>query len=217
VKAMQKDSDTLVRWTAADAFRMIGPGAHEAAPALLELMVQKDDERMREIAAGSLHNVASPKCKELLPKLLAMLKKGIDDESIEAGVLAALGAVQTDEDVVVPLLMVVVREKNPKRSHARCSAVYALRDMGPKAEKAVPLLIECVKEGAKLKDDDPMNVYAAALQALRAIGPAAKPSLPLLKAIAEDPDVSSGVRARAVYTARIIERGPVREPDPKRQ
>jgi HEAT repeat protein len=113
--------------------------------------------------------------------------------------------------------MDVVREKNPKRSRLRFAAVHALGDMGPKAEKAVPLLIECVRQGATMKLDDPMNVCLGAMESLRRVGPAAKAALPVLKEIADDPEINSNVRGGAGRAAGIIERGPEIRPDPKCQ
>jgi HEAT repeat protein len=211
VTAMQKDEDTLVRWAACRAFVMIGPAGKDAAPALLELMSNKDDPRLRELAGHSLSYVASPQCAVIVPKLIEMHNKGIDEEATQINVLAILGKVGSKEDVVVPILLDVINEKKAERWKVRYIAALALGDFGPKAQRAVPSLIACIEDGLKYPKGDQRNISGGAIEAIGRIG--AREAIPILITIIDDPksdDTLKSFARRALTRIRMY-----KPPQPK--
>jgi HEAT repeat protein len=204
IQAMRNDNDTVVRWRACDAFVMIGPVAKEAAPYLLEAINDKDDSRMREIARRSLQYVASPECRKLMPKLIEMFRMGIDDESTAVTVVAVMGKIGTDEEIIVPLLVGAMKSNDPKKLTLRRSAVRALGRLGDKAKPAVPAILTSLQESLKLEADNPANIQGAAIEALGRIG--SREALPLLNAIVENPRTSREIAALARSALKQIYR-----------
>ncbi|MBI3824061.1 MAG: HEAT repeat domain-containing protein [Planctomycetes bacterium] len=192
VVTMQNDQDHGVRICACRIFRVIGTTGKDAAPALLELMKQKQDGEMRHTAAASLGRVVTPASNKLVSALLEMYKNGDEDRHIEGNVLSILGKIGDQPDVVVPLLIAALR--NPNRLDLRGFAVQGLQPLGPKAKAAVPALIDAL-DVSVIKDKG----YASALQSgvlntLASIGPDAKAAVPALRKIADDRKTNQSTR-----------------------
>lgn len=208
-RVMRNDKDTLVRRSAIYAFRMIGPLAKDAAPDLLELMKNEDDDFMRELARNSFIKVVGTDNTALSAPLLEMFKKGIDDYHTEFVVIEALGKIGANDKILVPLLIDALEGKGLKNSRCRGAAAYALGYMGPKAKSAVPSLVNVLVEGSKLKIEDPKCQWSSVLTALEDIGPDAHVAIPTIKKIADDPAVDPRIRQRA---ERSLERLQERKP-----
>jgi HEAT repeat protein len=93
------------------------------------------------------------------------------------------------EPAVDPLIEVL----KDKDEEARPLAAQVLGDIGPAAKKAIPALIEALKD-----DDADPSVRNSAASALAEMGPAAKPAVPALLAALKDDD--AGVRGSAAFT-----------------
>jgi len=70
--AFGQDDNTFVRWSAAYALGMIGPGANEAVAALIAAL-EDPDAQVRGIAADAL-GMIGPGAKQAVPALIAALK-----------------------------------------------------------------------------------------------------------------------------------------------
>ena len=181
------------------------PAAKEAAPALLELLKQKEDEHMRELASRSFGAVVGPGCKDLLPTLIEAYKKADGTyPRLECTILVALGKIGDKEHIVVPLLIEAV--KNPKRIELRAPAAYSLGAMGPKAKAAVPALINALDVSMFMDRDNARAVHGQICRSLGEIGADARIALPALRKIASDAKLEGGFRRAAQGAIDAIEK-----------
>jgi HEAT repeat protein len=193
IKALRHDRDPLVRRQACTSLGGIGHKAHAAAPLFLELMKDKEDDSMRNAARESFDYVVSPSCKMLMPTLLEMYKKGIEDPLIEGTVLIALAKIGEKEEIVLPILVEAL--KNPKR---RGFAAMAIGKMGPKAKTAVPDLVSVLNVSQA-------GVQYVVLAAIEEIGVDACSAIPALRKFADDPTVDRNVRRTAQRVLKSLE------------
>jgi HEAT repeat protein len=171
----------------------IGPAASDAVPELIKIVEDKD-HKLREPAAFALGNIRSP---EAVPAL----EDAIQDDSDKGSKLplVAAGALVLIDDpkggdhlgVALPKLMVAL---NDKSDSIRRDAAAALRQIGPPAASATPVLIQ------GLKDPNPA-VCVACLWALTSVAPGdAIPKLiPQMLPLLSSP--SPQVRYTACYAA----------------
>jgi|ERR1043165_409129 hypothetical protein len=123
-------------------------------------------------------------------------KKGNKTElEIRKVIVLALGRIGANEDVVVPLLMATLKDRN--HPELASYAATGLSAMGPKAKASVPALIDAL-DVSEIKDATAArNIQGAALHALGEIGPAARVALPAIRKIAMDSRIDLTVRLDA--------------------
>ena len=184
IRAMQHDKDTVVRWKCCIVFRVIGPSAKEAAPALLELMKQKDDVQLRELACDSLGALASPDTKQIVPGLLELYKaEGDDSWKVKGTCLAVLGKIGEKHEIVIPVLIDAL--KHSKKMHFRVGAARGVEFLGARAKAAVPALVDAL-DISKISDEEKASMTRHfVLRALGSMGPEAKAAIPAIRKIAE--------------------------------
>jgi HEAT repeat protein len=205
IKAMKRDEDTHVRWSACYAFRLIGPSAWQAAPDLLELMKEKNDTRMAQLASNSFQSVVSPENKGLVPVLLKVYRDEKQDLQIKNVALGALGKIGHEEDIVVPILVDAL--KLPER---RGVAAAGLTYMGPKAKAAVPALVAALDVSGYKDRDHAYLVLSRVCRALEAIGPDARAALPTLRKMAASSDLEARFQSIVERTVEELEQKPHR-------
>ncbi len=133
-----------------------------------------------------------PAAVKAVPDLIEMVRdpRGLNFDS---SALAALGSVGSDSDAALAV------EVEALRTWHRPADVLALRDFGPRAKAALPLIVHAL---AQPGSDMGLN----ACLALDAFGPAAAPAVPGLVAWLKDP----GTRANALVGLEGI--GPAAAP-----
>lgn len=200
---MREDDDTHVRWAACRTFRVIGPGAHEAAPALVAAIKINEDGQLRELALLSLGQVACPEAKEIVPDLLKFYKDQKEDFLLRVNALAMLGKIGDKVDEVIPLITDALSD--PTKLKFRAAAARSAEYLGARAKATVPSLIGALDirkiDNAQLAEQTRLNV----IRALQSIGPAAEGALPALRKMAEDTQVDHATRIYAAKAVKAIE------------
>jgi HEAT repeat protein len=168
--AALKDPDKIVRRGAANALRVVGPGAAKAVSALAAALDDPDIE-LRCDAAEALGNIGS----DAVPALVAILNDPNDRVRLYGA--SALENLGPDAVTAVPALAAALNDRHPQ---VRWLAADALGKIGPAAADVVPAL------AATLKDPEEV-VRRSASDALRKIEPAGY-ALPALSAALHDPD-----------------------------
>jgi len=147
-----------------EALGYLGEGARNMAPALRPALAEKDlkvqmaaalalvltgepiedfipvfedalEDRLHGFDAARSLARAGPKAAGAIPVLLGAFKKG----NREAGY--ALGVIGLRAELVVPALIAAVSSERP---NLRSTATRALRMFGPKAQSAIPVLLEVI-------------------------------------------------------------------------
>jgi len=191
-----KDKDWRVRWNAAQALGKIGPAAEKAVPALIEALKDKDRlvrmkvaKALKQIKPGiNMSQYESIDCDSNLnedeDRRLNALRRRVyaDPEDFSAlnqyvNILKRMGDYHGSNDMLVLIWNLLYH----KSDDVRRSAATALGNIGPKAEKAVPALIQA------LKDKHEFVRYYAAI-ALGKIGRGAEKAVPALIEALKDKD-----------------------------
>lgn len=124
------------REVAAQILRVIGPGAKELVPVLIELLrVEYLQNRTNHLAGGILEAIG-PDAKEAVPTLVKLL----NDSEARDSAISVIAAIGTDAKEAVPALLELLRD--PESGSEAAEALVAIE---PDAETAVPALIELVK------------------------------------------------------------------------
>lgn len=213
---MVNDGAVIDRIAAIQTLARIGPEAEEAVPELIKALAHKD--RRVSYSAGDALGRIGPAAGNAADVLIGILReKGTLDEVGGVKALVGIG------DGVVPHLGRAVRDE--KNAALREQAAVILGDMGPKAARAVPDLIQSLsmKNGqaaialAKIGEpavpavgkalDEALRTKAETrvplASALRSIGPGAADAAPVLMAALKDDD--GVVRLFAAETLRKID------------
>jgi HEAT repeat protein len=205
-RALRADPSLLVRVQACASLKNIGPGAKDALGDLIDAMLKKeDDTTLSDAARDAFAWVAGPECKEHVPRLLEVYRKGERDTTMQFRILWALGKIGAHENEVVPLLVSALKDKDPGKKRLRAAGAVGLGEMRGKAKDAVPALIEALEESLKPDHDKSLNLRSSALEALRKIGPHAKAALPVLQKIANDSQYDRATRNSAALAVKSIE------------
>jgi HEAT repeat protein len=174
------DPYSAVRSAAAEALGRVGPGAKDAAPALLALL-DGDEPAFVQSAACEALGLVEPADKDAI---VAVLKKKLDHPDPLTRVHAALA------------LYLVGGDKAGEKEADRALGyrTYAVRITAAEVlwrvkqdDRAVPLLVRTLEE-SNLDGTGSDNERYMAARALSRIGPAAKPALPELTKLLRHPD-----------------------------
>ncbi len=162
IRALERD-DSYVNDNAAEAVSLLGPRAKSAVPALSAILSRRygdpfSNYNPRVSAARALSRIG-PDAREAIPALIKAttpMKLESDRDSaprdeldVDAAMSAAeaLGAMTSDEDVVVPALIRVLESDGGRNNHrTREAAARSLGRFGPAARKAVPALKKTVAQ-----------------------------------------------------------------------
>ncbi|MBL8793758.1 MAG: HEAT repeat domain-containing protein [Planctomycetia bacterium] len=184
---------------AAIALGEIGPLAREAVPVLVELLAGKDRFVRRESALAL--GLIGGNDARLAP---ALLKATSDSEQeVRYRAVEAVGRLQELTAECVPALIdFLQKHQGPEEDLFRHNAVVGaalqtLGRLGPRAEKAVPVLLTVLKNERFIN-----GAHVDALKTLELIGPAAKEAVPLLN------DLAAGRMYGGVYrnkARRVLE------------
>jgi HEAT repeat protein len=188
-----------VRLGAVQALGLIGPGAKRAVPTLIQML--DDETTIRAAAVTTLTTIGGSAVPELIGALRDRELSSAAKQSIPA-VLAEIGEPATD---IVAALMQAIEDTDSVLQRAAASSlshigqpaiprmvasvrmklssnplriIWALGEMGPVAQDAVPALIDV------LSDDQ--NMRAEAAIALGKVGPGARDALPVLTDLISD-------------------------------
>jgi HEAT repeat protein len=202
VKAMKHDNDILVSRSACYTFRKMRRTAKDAAPHLLEVMKSTDDGPLRELACRSFYEVIAPDSTEIVPVLLEMIKKGIEDPNVETSVWVALRRIDHQDGTVVSFMIETL--KRSKRVELHGAAASVLGKIGPKAKSAVPDLIAVLERAANEKQEVPVRVQNTVITALGQIGPEARSAIPTIRKLATNPKTADEVRITAKKVLELL-------------
>ncbi len=211
-------SDRPSQVEAIDLLGRRGEAAKEAVPKLTELLGDRSP-LVRAHAAQALGSIGAP-AKTVTEKLVALV--GDDDKHVRRAAVRALGHIRPEPETTMPLFVKMMTEADPSvRLHAMNAvaelgadavpflvkaveddeAAYwsclVISEIGAGAEKAVPALVE------RLKDRRP-EVRREAMLALAAIGKASAPAAPQLARLLDRPVD----RVPATYTIGMIGKVP---------
>ena len=219
VALSENDEFKHVRYAAIYALGKIGGDG--AATASLRKGMKSDDEFLKTISAWALART-NPTNKELVAEAVSMIVNAFQSEDVHVRQAAARAMVEFDVDreVVAPLLVKALEDKDPT---VVANAIAALASLGPKAlghiddalankslrhyavrlvarlggeaDVAVPALIDAL--GKQTDSPEDLEFTREAQFALSAIGPGAKDAIPaLVKSLAS---ANEGVAASAAY------------------
>lgn len=161
------------------ALAHIGPGAHEAVPALLKIL-EDGESQLRASAAWALAKIGA---REAVPILIKALPKR-DDSQLSIVAPMALLLLNRDNEALTRIVLPRVAELlGHESAQVKNEAAAALAGLGEKAAEAIPEL------DAGLHDADP-SIRVAFLTALAAIGPASVEALPNIERLLADPVLS---------------------------
>jgi len=162
-----KDGSAKVRGRAVWALGAIGAAAKPAVPAMAELL-KDPDETVRRLVVQAVQAIR-PGPEVAVPLCIKLLED--PDPAVRARVLSAIAQAGAK---AVPALVEAL--KNDKAAYWAC---LVLREIGPDAKDAVPVLTE------KLKDPRP-EIRREAVLTLGAIGPAAEAAIPQIAGLLAD-------------------------------
>jgi len=202
---MRQDPDGRVRLAVCHMLGMIGRGAKDVAPQLVEVMKESKDEKMRQTAAGSLWRVVGPDSKNIVPGLLQIYKNEKDESrGIKSNLLISMAIIGDKEEILIPLLVRVLQD--PKNLKLRATGAAGLGYFGPKSKEAVPALIAALDVSAFKDAGEAFLTQSSVLEALGKIGPAAKAAIPAVRKIALDPGINLSIRLAAEKTFELIQK-----------
>jgi HEAT repeat protein len=183
------DSHAAVRSATAEALGRVGPGAKDAAPALVAVL-EGDEPAFVQSAACEALGLVEPADKEAA---LAALKPKLEHPAPLVRVHAALAMFRVAGDKSGE--QEAIRGLGSRSHQVRITAAEALWRMG-KDGRSIPLLIRALEE-SNLSGTEGENERYMAARALGRVGPDAKDAVPeLLKLIdARDPDLAATARA----------------------
>lgn len=208
------------RMRALATLRDIGEPARAAIPALVERLSDKDFT-IRLHAAIALGNIG-PAALEAKPLLLPRLSD--ESHTVRSYVANAVWKISQDTNAVLPVLEKAVKETGAK---FRWATVVFLGEMGPAAERAIPLLEEAARSPdlevaslalqslaqispqtlpfvATFVEHASPDLRLSAIAALGRHGPSAKDAVPLLvKALADGAQGSPAIMGRALGSERV--------------
>lgn len=212
-----------IRLRAVVALREIGPTGKAGIPDLIERLADPD-RQIRLHSAITLGEFGTDS-EIALPRLEPFLK----DESHTVRVYSA-NAIWKITHKPEPVLTVLEHGLQAKKASFRWAAAVFLGEMGPAAERAIPLLEEASKDTDKevaslavqalaeissktlpiitnlLSDPDP-NIRISACAALGKLGPAAKGAVPLLvKATGDRATGSPAIMGRPMGAESVRDR-----------
>jgi HEAT repeat protein len=173
-KALRYQLDNILRNTdeeaAAKILRVIGSGAKELVPVLIDLL---QDTTTRYKAADILAAIG-PDAKEALPTLIKILKD--NDPQARNIAISAIAAIGPDAKEAIPALLELLQ--NTESASEAAEALVAIKT---DAETDVPVLVKLLNNPDTLE-------YA--IQVLEAIGPEAQAAVPfLIKIIKTSPNI----------------------------
>ena len=177
-----KDSDAVVRGSAANALGNIGAEAKTAVPQLISLL-NDSDAGVRGSAAYALGKIGA--ATTAVPQLIPLLKDS--DAGVRKNAVNAMVKIGVAAKSAVPQLIPLLKDSD---ADVRNNAAYVLGNIGAEAKSAVPQLIPL------LKDSD-AGVRRNAGSVLASIGVEAKSAVPQIVPLLKDSD--KGVRASAGY------------------
>jgi HEAT repeat protein len=218
------DPEADVRRSAAHALEQIGPAAHPAVPALVEMFAADPESSARRGAGLALGRIdpATTRVVEQAGRSLRDADAGVRVSAAvllmasgraSASVRPALDAALADSDPNVRLYAAAAigRSGSPELAAPLILAGLRAKDPGLRAESAgllpelAPGRPQIVDALAKALNDPEPQVRTAAADALGRIGDAARPALPALWSRLRDPDET--VRDSVLKAALTIKDG----------
>jgi len=173
VSALKADS-SVVRSTATDELKQMGPEASAALPVLVEML--GDDDPATRAAAANMLGEFGPTAAEAVPALVEAIND--TDSWVRHNAITALGKIGDSQ-----ALPALVKALHHSDSYTRYVAAEALGKLGPKAAPAIPDLIETI-------NDEFSQAGWAAVTSLGQIGPEADEAIPVLIKLLEGEDWS---------------------------
>jgi HEAT repeat protein len=213
------DRHALVRRQAARTLGFFG-AEKGVIPALIEALKDSDVvECRRELSVSAIASLSLGRIGRVgkgasaaVPALIDLANQGDDGLAAEGGpqymAMCALGSIaakdQTTIPDVVPALVAVLRGQE---GEVRGLAAFALSLIGPKAENAVPALIDALRDKARADPLVAKKIRENALYALRRIGPGATAATPVLVAMLLDNKLDYSDRQGAAEVLGAIGHG----------
>lgn len=170
VKAMKGDSDSDVRFACVSALGAMGPEAKAKADDIIKCLKTDSDESVRFVSAEVLSKLGVQN-SQLSSEVLKLLLKS-NSQVHTSVVLETIGRMG---ESMAPLLLEELKAQELKKQDSKKlrRLIQALAAIGPKAEKAMPLLL-------KLKAHKSREVRTETIKCFGSIGPKAKDAISFL-------------------------------------
>jgi HEAT repeat protein len=144
---------------AINCFRVLGPEAKTAVPALIESFDHAGSRSFHQLHIAEVFAQIGPSAKAAIPSLLRV---ATDTNNIARNTaIIALGQIHGDPEKVMPMLTGLLND--PNRS-IQINAAHGLEQYGPDAKMAVPVLVQ-------LLGDEDRSVSDTVRRALTKIDP----------------------------------------------
>lgn len=205
------DTDKEVVYYALQALRHMVGEVQEAAPALIHIL-DDESERIREMSALALGEIAASKSNNLAQAVVLDLIRLLNDESSYVRQAASIALGNIGDKIAVPALIERLQDEDES---VRGDAAVALGRIGPPAQAALPHLkniLRCENDSIRRRilsglggigtqaviptliealDDESVSVRKTAICQLGKIGQPVEIVVPVLMKTLEDPDVRS--------------------------
>jgi HEAT repeat protein len=192
ISKLAMSSDLRESMSAIHVLNRMGTAARDASSVLVQIIMDKTrDERVRYVAAYALTRVR-PSGEQTVAVLVPLLQE--NDREMRMLAVASLGAIGPEATEAVPPLL---KQYKKEDDSGRIQIIHSLGNIA--SDKAVPILIEALKDKTK---SGRSFVREASATALGQIGPKAKAAVPDLISTLEDPEPSIR-RAAAIALGNI--------------
>ena len=116
-------ADDDVKFCAVLALSIMGPVAHEAAPALIEILTDKKNKRLQAVAAGALGNLLA---EEAVPALRNSLRD--EDRFVRLEAARALGRIGSPAKSAIPALVGALKDPEADVREAAAEALKKIQN-----------------------------------------------------------------------------------------
>jgi HEAT repeat protein len=215
-----KDRDWNIRWSTLGTLGYLGRLdkriVSEILPVLIRLLDEKEEARVRRMAAQALGTIGKM-ARDAVPDLLRVAQykpavRGCPNPGVSGWAAWAVEEITKDKGSV-PSLADIIQDRKVGPLTRR-KALQAIQKLGPQADEAVPALIALLKEAGQREDlEEAASALAAigseavieltdcvkssrkatrcfALRALQKIGPNAASAIPTVAGVLADADMT---------------------------
>jgi HEAT repeat protein len=165
--------------------------ASDALPVLVKVLKYSEDRQMRILSMAYLSqiDVSGTSVDSVLVEMAEDENQNVEGRSAAVSALGRIGQHQ-NISVALPALLRIIRDAH-QQSQLRETAASALMEIRPKAQEAIPVLIDAIHES------DQREFRISAAMALGVVGEDSAPAASALAGVLADKNLDFGLRAAA--------------------
>ncbi len=185
---MLEDNDERVKGLSAQTIGSFGSAAADAVPALIALLEEDETDRdtfLKKMTITALGDIG-PDAKDATEVLVGVLNEPgtlEGDLDIKSAAAQALGLINPDPELVLPVLLENLRVENQE---LQVQTLLTLGRLGSLSAEAVPEIVHILESDLSYSDS-PSAIRYAAVFAIGGIGPVASSGATILWRLLEDP------------------------------